>query len=86
MTQVIHSQDKSDNCLLILTLLCLSNSKATCLGADDSSVSGGALVKAVGHEELNSSASLSFSPSFRSSGTGSAAPSPFILQKTQKGW
>lgn len=55
----------------------------TCLGVSDSSVSDGVLVKVVGHEELNSSAPFSSSPSGRLSGTGSAAPSPFILKQTK---
>lgn len=42
------------------------------------------LVKVVGHEVLNSSAPFSSSPSFRLSDTGSAAPSPFILEEIPK--
>lgn len=55
----------------------------TSLGAVDSSESDGVLVKVAGQEGLNSSASPSSSPSFRLSGTASAAPSPFILEETQ---
>lgn len=58
-----------------------SLSQDTGLEAADSSVSDDALVNVVGHEELNSSASVSSFPSSRSSATGSAAPSPFILQE-----
>lgn len=54
----------------------------TSLEAPESSEPGDVLVKAVGHEELNSFSPMSSPPLLKLSDTGSAAPSPFILGET----
>lgn len=57
---------------------------STCLGTSDCSAPVWVLVIVVGQEELKSSSKLLSSPSLNVSDTGSAAPSPLILEYTRQ--